>query len=75
MEYTYKQNELVNFEYGHGIKGIGIVKGAARDMPLIGRIYMVKILEADGDIVNDTFPFDTIPIAESQLEPLTPYEL
>lgn len=62
-EYSYKQGDVVSFDYA-GIKGRGEIVGCAMvDIPLIGKHYMVK-LEDTSVLDSEVYPFNTVSVPE-----------
>ena len=64
----YKQNDIVDFNNGV-IKGYGKIKGIATvELPVMGRTFIVEILECDPKVPNETYPFDTTVVAECHIK-------
>lgn len=63
-EYKFYQDEIVTFNYNQVI-GVGKIVGVATiEMPVLGRLWIVEMVECS-QVPNDTYPFNTISIPES----------
>lgn len=66
MVHNFKQDQLVSFTYS-GIEGLGTVVGCGLvDMPIVGKHYLVKLIQSTVDHIE--YPFDTIMLPEHCLK-------
>jgi hypothetical protein len=64
--FKFSQNEEVEFRLTKDIQGVGEIVGCATtELPVMGRTYIVKILE--GCFPSVDYPFNTIVIPEIHL--------
>lgn len=67
-KFKYKQNDIVDFKVTDTFSGFGIICGTATiELPVMGTVYIVKVLDSTQKIPNADYPFDCICIPENQL--------
>lgn len=68
-KFKFAQNQVVQFFLTQEIRGKGQIVGCATtELPVMGRNYIVKVL--DGDFPSKDYPFDTIIVPEINLSKL-----
>jgi len=64
--FNFVQGEEVEFHLTRNIQGIGTIVGCATtELPVMGRTYIVKVVE--GCFPSLDYPFDTIVVPEVHL--------
>lgn len=70
MVYTYKDQQIVNFDNGI-IKGMGMIVGVATTpFAVIGSIYVIQVGSSEPSLPTEEYPFSAIPMSECYISKL-----
>lgn len=73
-DYRFQLNDVVEFDNGYA-KGHGVIKGAATiGAPIIGKTYIIDVIESNLSLPNDEYPYTTISMFEIFLRHKAPYQ-
>ncbi len=70
-KYNFKQGDLVDFDIGVGVSGVGEIVGATTAADTVfGVTYIVRVVETTGSVVipNEEYPFNTIACREDWMK-------
>lgn len=69
--FNFTQDEYVLFTSGE-VTGLGQIVGCSTiEMPVIGRMYIVKVFKSYPSLPTTEYPFNTISVPEIHLEKLS----